>query len=104
MSVARIPEWRPKAWEDVEGLAVSVGSAGQKFLDRINDTVELLCLHPEIGSVFETSNPRLVGLRAKLVSDFRGFVVFYRPLANAIEVVRVLGGGQDMYALIDAEV
>ncbi len=42
MSVARIPEWRPKAWDDIEGHAVSVGSAGQKFLDRINDTVELL--------------------------------------------------------------
>jgi len=103
MSVARIPEWRPKAWEDVEGHAVSVGTAGQKFLDRINDTVELLCLHPEIGSVFETSNPRLVGLRAKLVLDFRHFVVFYRSNAETIEFVRVLVGGQDMYASIDAE-
>jgi len=104
MSVARMPEWRPKAWDDVEVHAVSVGSAGQKFLDCINDTVELLCLHPELGGVFETSNPRLFGLRAKLVSDFRRFLVFYRPHAEAIEVVRVLGGGEDMYALIDAEV
>jgi len=75
MSLTRIPEWRPKAWEDVECHAVTVGGAAQKFLDRINDTVELLCLHPELGGVFETSNPRLFGLRAKLVSDFPRFVV-----------------------------
>ena len=49
MSLTRIPEWRPKAWEDVECHAVNVGSAAQKFLDSINDTVELLCLNPELG-------------------------------------------------------
>jgi plasmid stabilization system protein ParE len=103
MSVARIPTWRPKAWDDIEGHAVSVGSAGLKFLESINKTLELLCLYPELGGVFETSNPRLVGVRAMRVSDFHRFVVFYRPLANAIEVVRVFGGGQDMYALINAE-
>jgi plasmid stabilization system protein ParE len=99
----RIPEWRPKAWEDVEGHAVTVGSAGEKFLDCVRETVGMLCEHPELGGVFETTNPRLIGIRAKLVNDFRQHVVFYHPHATAIEVVRVLGGGQDMHSLIDAE-
>ncbi len=103
MAVIRMPEWRPKAWEDVEGHAVTLGSAGDRFVDRVRETVGLLCAHPELGGVFETTNPRLVGVRAKLVNNFRRYVMFYRPHADAIEVVRVLGGGQDMHALIDTE-
>jgi len=103
MGGTRKPEWRPKAWEDVEGHAVSVGSAGQIFLDRVHATVELLCSHPELGGVFETTNPKLIGIRAKLVTDFRRYVVFYQPHDDAIEVVRVLAGGLDMLAMIGTE-
>ncbi len=94
MGRTRVPHWRPRAWEDVEGHAVSVGGAGQKFLDRVHDTVKLLCLHPELGGIFETANPKLIGIRVKLVSNFRRYVIFYRPHVDAIEVVRVLAGGQ----------
>jgi plasmid stabilization system protein ParE len=103
MGATLIPKWRPQAWEDVEGHAISVGSAGQRFLDRVVDTVKLLCQRPELGGAFETTNPRLVGIRAKLITDFHRYVIFYRVDNDAIEVVRVLGGGQDMYAVIDAE-
>ena len=103
MSRSRIPQWRPKAWVDVEGHAVSVGGAGQKFLDRVYDTVKLLCEHPELGAKLETANPTLIGIRAKLVREFRRYVVFCRPHVDAIEVVRVLGGGQDLYKIIDGE-
>lgn len=103
MDGLRLPQWRPKAWEDIEGHAIFVGDAGQRLLDRVEDTVQLLCKHPELGGVFETANPRLVGIRAKLVADFPRYVAFYRPQADAIEIVRVLGSGQDMYTLIDAE-
>ncbi len=103
MAAVRLPQWRPKAWGDIESHAVSVGSAGQRFLDRVNETVELLCVHPNLGGEFETINSRLIGIRAKLVTDFPRYVLFYRPHAEVIEVVRVLGGGQDMHALIDAE-
>lgn len=91
------------AWCDIESHAVSLGSAGQKFLDHVSETVELLCVHPNLGGEFQSINERLIGLRAKLVTDFPRYVVFYRPHAEAIEVVRVLGGGQDMYALIGTE-
>ncbi len=103
MSGIRIPEWRPKAWEDIEGHAANAGSAGDRFLDSVRETVAVLCEHPELGGAFETVNPKLIGIRAKLVNNFRRYVVFYRPSATAMEVVRVLGGGQNMHALIDAE-
>lgn len=104
MAEVRLPQWRPTAWGDIESHAVSLGNAGQKFLDRVNETVELLCTHPQLGGKFESINPRLFGIRAKLVTDFPRYVVLYRPHAEAIEIVRVLVGGQDMHALIGAEI
>jgi plasmid stabilization system protein ParE len=103
MTPTRTPQWRPRAWQDVEEQAVSLGSAGQAFIDVVHETTQLLCDYPELGGVVETTNSRLFGIRAKLVSGFRRFVVFYRDQGKTIEVVRVLGGGRDTYAMIDAE-
>lgn len=103
MLPTRTPQWRPKAWQDVEEHAVSLGSAGHAFIDGVHETTKMLCDHPELGGVFESSNSRLFGIRAKLVIGFRRFVVFYRDQDKTIEVVRVLGGGRDIYAMIDAE-
>lgn len=103
MGEERFPNWRPKAWDDIEGHAIFVGDAGQKFLDRVEYTVQLLCNHPKLGGAFETTNPRLVGIRAKLVADFPRYVVFYRSRVGEVDIVRVLGGGQDMHSLIDTE-
>lgn len=99
----RLLQWRPAAWVDIESQAVSLGTAGQTFLDQISESVGSLYVHPQLGGKFETVNPRLTGIRAKLVTDFPRYVVFYRPHGEVIEVVRVLVGGQDMQTLIDAE-
>lgn len=104
MSEERFPHWRPKAWDDIEGHAIFVGDAGQKFLDRVEYTVKLLCDQPGLGGVFETTNTKLIEIRAKLITDFPRYVIFYRPHFGEVEIVRVLGGGQDMHALIDTEI
>jgi toxin ParE1/3/4 len=103
MTNTRTPLWRPKAWEDVEAEAVSLGIAGLTFIDKVDETIQLLCEHPELGSVFNTSNPRLVEIRAKLVIGFRRFVVFYQKDKEVIEIIRVLRGGRDMQATIETE-
>ncbi len=102
-----IPKWRPKAWDDIESHAEFVGrgdkESGEQFLDRVEETVQLLCEHPELGGIFETANPKLSGVRAKLVRGFSRYVVFYLVLGDVIEIARVLGGGQDMDEIISDE-
>jgi len=70
--------------------------AALRFLERAEQTIKGLALFPESVSPFVTSVPDLAGVRTKLVKDFRNHVVFYIEREDAIEVVRVLRGGQDM--------
>ncbi|KAA1257377.1 Plasmid stabilization system protein [Rubripirellula obstinata] len=107
MTTERRPYWRPIAWQDIEGHAVYVGqgdpSAGQRFIDCVEETVENLCVHPELGAIYESAELRLGDIRATLVSDFKRHAVFYRVEDRMIDVVRVLGRGQNMDMLLRNE-
>ena len=91
---------RPRAAEDVEGDAMYIADgsidAALRFLERAEQTIKGLALFPSSGAPFPTRIPALAGLRTRLVKDFPNHVVFYVERNDAIEVVRVLCGGQDM--------
>lgn len=91
---------RPQAAEDVENHAsyIADGSidAAMRFLERAEQTIKGLALFPASGAPFPSQIPELGGMRTRLVKDFPNHVVFYVERDDAIEVVRVLRGGQDM--------
>ncbi len=91
---------RPKAAEDVEGHAMYIADgsidAALRFLERAEQTIKGLSLFPASGAPFPSHHAELVGLRTKLVKDFPNHVVFYIERDHAIEIIRVLRGGQDM--------
>jgi len=95
---------RPKALEDIEGAAIFLAEdnleVALRFLDRAELTIKGISEFPESGAPFQTNIPDLAGLRTKLIKDFSNYVVFYLESSNAIEIVRVLRGGQDMSAEI----
>jgi toxin ParE1/3/4 len=96
---------RPKAAEDVEHHAMYIADgsidAALRFLERAEQTVKGLALFPASGAPFLSRNPEFAGLRSKLVKDFPNHVVFYIEREDAIEIVRVLRGGQDMSAEVE---
>jgi toxin ParE1/3/4 len=91
---------RPKAAEDVEGHAMYIADgsidAATKFLERAEQTLKGLSLFPASGAPFPSRHPELAGVRTKLVKDFPNHVVFYIERDDAIEIIRVLRGGQDV--------
>ena len=91
---------RLTAAEDVEGHAtfIAEGSidAALRFLERAEQTIKGLSLFPASGAPFPSRHPELTGVRTKLVKDFPNHVVFYIERDHAIEIIRVLRGGQDM--------
>jgi len=91
---------RPKASEDVEGHAMYLAEgsidAALRFLERAEQTINGLSLFTTSGSPFPSRHPELTGVRTKLVKDFPNHVVFYVEREFAIEIIRVLRGGQDM--------
>jgi toxin ParE1/3/4 len=91
---------RPKAAEDVEGHAMYIADgsidAAIRFLECAEQTIKGLSLFPASGAPFPSRHPELAGVRTKLVKDFPNHVVFYIERDPAIEIIRVLRGGQDM--------
>ena len=91
---------RPKAAEDLEGHAMYIADgsidAAFRFIERAEQTMKGLSLFPASGAPFLSRHPELAGVRAKLVKDFPNHVVFYVERDHAIEIIRVLRGGQDL--------
>ena len=91
---------RLTAAEDVEWHAIFIAEgsidAALRFLERAEQTIKGLSLFPASGAPFPSRHPELTGVRTKLVKDFPNHVVFYIERDHAIEIIRVLRGGQDM--------
>lgn len=82
------------AHADIEGIALYLFDlnpvAAHNFLNRLEETCELLAGYPLIGR----SRPELGdGVRSFPIGNY---LVFYVPAADGITVARVIYGGRDL--------
>jgi toxin ParE1/3/4 len=88
---------RPAAEADLFDIALHIAedslAASERFLDSFNDKFKLLASAPEIGRLREELAP---GLRSFPVGSY---VVFYQPIKDGVEIVRVLHGSRDIPSL-----
>ncbi len=75
----------------------------QRFFAQTEATLARLAGMPGIGTPYEHDHPALIGLRFCPISRFRNHIVFYRPVADGIEIVRVLHGARDIHAILAEE-
>lgn len=96
---------RPAATEDVIAAARSIAldnpAAANRFIDAVRATEYMLLANPHMGAPRDFDHPLLAGIRFHLVRGFRKYLVFYLPLPDGIEVVRVLHGSRDVEALFE---
>src|SRR5579884_4247862 len=69
--------------------------AALRFLDSVEALIRQLASMPGIGERFEMANPLLQDLRRFAIPKFSAHIVYYRPLADGIIVIRVLHGARD---------
>jgi toxin ParE1/3/4 len=72
----------------------------QRFFAQVQATCTRLAATPGMGTPYDYDHPALAGLRYVPVSRFRKFVVFYRPVPDGIEIVRVLHGARDIQSIL----
>jgi toxin ParE1/3/4 len=72
----------------------------RRFRAEAQATLQRLAAMPGMGARYEHEHPALTGLRFFPLSRFRNYLIFYRPLADGIEVVRVLHGARDIPRLL----
>jgi len=70
-----------------------------RFIDAVEVAFGKLLQMPEIGARREYFHPRIHGLRVWPIPEFPKILVFYRPSATGVEVVRVLHSARDIAAL-----
>jgi toxin ParE1/3/4 len=85
----------------IDYIAVRSQSAARRLLDAVERAFALLADMPELGSPWLTSRPELAGLRRWRPGRFKNYVIFYRPLADGIEVLHVVHGARDLDRLLD---
>jgi toxin ParE1/3/4 len=58
---------------------------------------------PGIGERFPSVQPELAGIRRIGITGFRKYQVYYRPIDDGIEVLRVLHGARDAERILGSD-
>lgn len=69
---------------------------GFRFLHAAEEGFEQLAHMPEMGVARQYNAPDLAGIRMWRVAGFPSHLIFYRPVEDGIEVIRVLHGKRDI--------
>jgi toxin ParE1/3/4 len=68
----------------------------RRFIQSTNSAFEELAQMPEMGASRTFRTPRFASVRMWPVRGFERFLIFYRPLKDGIEVLRVIHGARDI--------
>ncbi len=103
MSIIR----RDAALSDLIDLAYHIAldnvEAAYQFLDRAEETFRDLERMPLMGSTREFQGPTLNGIRMWRVKGFPKHLLFYRPIKDGVEIIRVLHSARDIAGLLSED-
>jgi toxin ParE1/3/4 len=98
---------RTRARQDVLEIIAYIADRNPQAAGRVFAAYERsltsLARNPDIGWLYPTDNPALLGLRAFPVGRFRAHLIFYRHTAATLDVIRVLHGRRDLARLLRDE-
>lgn len=90
---------RPQARDDIDDIWNYIAddniNAADNWLDKLDEQFALLTLQPLMG---RARDELAAGIRS---FPFARYMIFYLPLPNGIDVVRVLHSARDVSALFD---
>jgi toxin ParE1/3/4 len=88
-----------QAQQDLEGILDYLDSqsteAADRFAAKFDETCELYAEHPQIGA---SAAEYAANLRHFTVWNY---AIFYRPIADGIELIRIIHGARDIPKLFE---
>jgi toxin ParE1/3/4 len=72
----------------------------RRFRRAAERTLARIAEMPELGSPWETTKAALAGVRYWPVRGFKHYLIFYRTIPGAIEVLRVLDAAQNIEQIL----
>lgn len=90
---------RPAAVDDLDEHVLFISrdsvDAAMRLFDSAHRSYRQISKMPQMGTVCDIPNPRLMGLRRSYVKGFRNYVIYYIPRDDEIEIIRLLHGARD---------
>jgi toxin ParE1/3/4 len=105
--MTRRPRVLPAADRDLDDQAAYLATEASletalRFYDAASATFGKIASAPGIGKRWQSANPRLTDLRVWRAEGFESRVIFYRPTADGIDIIRILHGARDIDSLLEA--
>jgi toxin ParE1/3/4 len=98
---------RAEAQEDPAEAFAYIGQnnldVALRFIRAAENPFQQLAMMPGIGERFLSVRPELAGVRRTAISGFRKYQVYYRPIEDGIEILRVLHGARDVEGILGSD-
>ncbi len=78
----------------------SSARTARRFLAAAERAFESPAAMPGKGSPLDWDRPELADVRVWPIPRFKNYLIFYRPIDDGIEVLRVIHGGRDLENLL----
>ncbi len=75
-------------------------SAAAAVYEAYEHSLELLKKTPDMGRLYQSSDPRLAHVRVWPIHRFRRYLIFYRHIGETVEVLHIWHGARDIPALL----
>jgi plasmid stabilization system protein ParE len=79
---------------------VHAEDAALRFLQALDETIVFIAEFPDLGSPWESPNPRHADLRYFLVRGFENYVVVCRRYEQHVLIVRIFHASQNIEELL----
>ena len=102
--IHRLPTARRDLVEIFQHLIQHAGLAtARRFRAEAEATFGRLVRMPGIGASYDPDDPSFQGLRVFPVSRHRKYLVFYQPVDDGINVLRILHGARDIAGILEED-
>ena len=89
-----------EALEDLDAIWAYIAEDNAEAADRVLEaayrTCKILADNPELGRLRKIPGVASEQMRSFVIAEFSSYVVFYRGLPDAIQIVRVLHGARNI--------
>jgi len=97
---------RPRAEMDIDEQYLYLGrqssDLAKRFIQQVELTATALLESPHLGTRYSSMHDRITDILVFKIRRFPNHLVFYRPVEDGIEVVRLLHCARDIESLFDS--
>jgi toxin ParE1/3/4 len=97
----------PAALADLREIGAYIGEdnlrAELRFYDAAEDACDQLAEAPGLGVAYMPEHPVLADIRRWQIPRFTNYLIFYRVMEDAVEIIRVLHGARDNERILGSD-